>query len=333
MNAFMREVASQGEALRDLIQYYRTEGRPAIQAVTGTFRSGRYRRVLFAGMGASYYAPFAVVGYLSGRGIPALALNADEALRYHVDPLADTLPVVISKSGTSKEVVELVARVQGSAPVVGIVNAVGSPLATDSKLKLWMRAGLETQVANRSYLCTLAVLNLLAADLVGEPLEPVLDEHDQLADWISAFLAEAERHTAPLLALASGSLSMDVIGNGPSMSTAYQAALIVREGLRLTTTAVNCADYAHGWYKAIRPGCLGIVLAPEYDEASVEARMVRSITGRGGRVLLVTSSEGPRDEAVAVVRHPAVREWLAPLAQIVPCQTLMGWMMGAGPGA
>jgi hypothetical protein len=102
--------------------------------------------------------------------------------------------------------------------------------------------------------------------------------------------------------------------------------------LRLTTTAVNCADYAHGWYKAIRPGCLGIVLAPEYDEASVEARMVRSITGRGGRVLLVTSSEGPRDEAVAVVRHPAVREWLAPLAQIVPCQTLMGWMMGAGPG-
>jgi fructoselysine-6-P-deglycase FrlB-like protein len=324
MNAFQSEAVTEGDALHSLVGYYAADGGAAIRDVARLFKDRRCSRLAFAGMGSSYSAPFAVIDQLNAGGIPAFAATAHK-LRQERAALVtpDTLVVAISKSGSTKELLELSHALGADAAVIGIVNQLDSELAKRSRVCLPMKAGTETQIASKSFLCTLAVLNLLASALTGEPLADRLDALRAVARWAQAYLAD----TAPARTLPAGIAAcnvVDVVASGASFSAAYKSALVLREVPRIVASAIDCADYAHGWAKTIRPGYLGIVLAPDYHTQTIEERAVRQILNRGGDVLLITSSSVPSDRQMTVLQHPAVPEPVAPLAQAVILDAMIG---------
>jgi glutamine---fructose-6-phosphate transaminase (isomerizing) len=331
MNAFPREAMTEGEALCYLVDRFAAEDGVAMKAVETRFRHGGYRRVAFAGMGSSYRAPFAVLDRLAAAGIPAIAVTARK-LAADRAALAgtDTMIVAISKSGGTTEVLDLVDAIGEHAGLVALVNQPESALAKRCEMVLPMRAGSESQVASKSYLCTLAVPHLLAAELIGEPPRERLDQLRGIGRWASTYLAAATR-TEPNMAAALEPLThVDVLGSGASFSTAYKSALVLREVPRLIASAIDCADYAHGWSKIVRPGYAGIVLAPKYQNHSAEALAIGQILERGGSAILVTSSPVPAREQMTVLRHPALPEHLAPLARAVVCDALIGAMADLG---
>lgn len=329
MNSFVKEAVTQGAVLKDFLNYYQNEGAKILEETAAFFANG-YQEVLLTGMGSSYYAPFSVVDFLVTKGIPSTVLNSFEVVRYQFDLIeASVFPVLISQSGKSKEVLELQNRLTGKdREMLCLVNKEDSQLAANSSNNLYIKAGAETQISNKSYLCTLAVLDLLVTLLAKEDLAPVFEDMDRIADWMVAYLDDAPKHAKSLLAFSDGASHFDFIGNGPSMSTALQAGLIFREGPTVTTGAINCADYAHGWDRCVAPGYVGVILAPDYRPGTVEERMVASILERGGKVILITSTTVEPAERLLVVSHPSVPDRLAPMAQIIPCNMLMGWLMG-----
>lgn len=329
MNSFLQEVGTQGEVLKACLDRYFNERNVELEMLKKSFDEGKFKRILFVGMGSSFYAPYSVVDYLTNKGIPSVVLNAYEVSRYQMGQISkDTLVVAISQSGKSKEVVELIDKAKKITTVVGIVNKEDSILAKEADIKLFIHAGTEKHISNKSYLCTLAVLNIFAAFIVGELNKELIKQFYDIAEWIKNYLDNMQKNTQPVFDFSSGSTSYDFIANGPSMSTASQAGLIYREGPHVTTSAINCADYAHGWDRSVKTGYTGIMLDPYYKEDSVEKRMVNTIIEKGGKVILITSEDIESSTSLMVIKLPKVEERLVPMLQMIPCDTLMGWMLG-----
>jgi fructoselysine-6-P-deglycase FrlB-like protein len=327
MNPFLSEAITEGRVLRDLADGYAAADGLAIKAAGGMFRRAGCRRLAFAGTGSSYSAPWAVIDHLATHGIPAIAPTAQRlAANRTALVTADTLVVAISKSGTTKEILDLVDGIGLQAGLIALVNQPDSVLAGRCQVVLPMRAGIETQIASKSFLCTLAVLNLLAAELTGMPGTELLNQLRELSEWADAHLSATSDTLASGATALMGSTHVDVVASGPSFITAYKSALVLREVPRIAATAVDCADYAHGWAKIAGPNYTGIVLAPAYHEPSMEARAVGQILDRGGRAVLITESPVPPREGLTVLNHPILPERLAPLAQAVICDALIGAM-------
>ena len=56
MNKFLEEIQEQPEALKQTFCYYRSEeGKKSLKTVCALWKSGEYDRIVFTGMGSSYF--------------------------------------------------------------------------------------------------------------------------------------------------------------------------------------------------------------------------------------------------------------------------------------
>ena len=332
MSPFFTEAATTPAALHELIAWYHGPGGEVLAAAARAFRDGGCRRIAFAGMGSSYSAPFAVVDCLRAHGITAIAATAHRLASDRTGLIAaDTMVVAISKSGGTKEILDLADALPGSRGLIALTNQPESELARRAAFVLPMMTGRETQIASKSFVCTLAVLNLLAGELPGAPRPEQLARLLEIAAWASAYFETAADNNRPLLAAIANCRCIDAIASGASFSTAYKSALVLREVPHVTAAAIDAADYAHGWAKTAGPGYAGIMLAPDYQPKSVEARAVAQILDRGASAILITAGTAPAQDGLTVLRHPPVPEPLAPLPQAVACDAMIGAMPDRAP--
>jgi glucosamine--fructose-6-phosphate aminotransferase (isomerizing) len=255
---------------------------------------------------------------LRRHGVAARAENAHEALR---DDRGEPVVCAISKSGGTREVQDYIARRRGDGPILGLINAETSPLAEACEVVLPMRAGPEAHIANKSFVCSVAVLNLLADAICRPSSDGVRPELRALAGWCSELFEDAAL-AGRLAALAANCTQVDILAYGPARAAALQTALVFREVLALSTAAIDTADYLHGWWKTAGPRTLTIVLSSGRAEGGAEEEALRRAAGRGSATLLV-SGEGALG-ADLVLAHPRVADQVAPIAQFVGCSALAG---------
>ncbi len=177
-------------------------------------------------------------------GIPVAAAAPNIAAVYGRQLwLKDQLFLAISQSGMSDDIVETAraARLSGALTVC-IVNATASPLATACDVVLPMAAGRELSVAaTKTFITSLAALLRLTVrwtkDAAMERAVARLPERLTAAarlDWSGALGALA------------GAASLVVIGRGPTLAIAREAALKLKENCNLHAEAFSGAEFVHG---------------------------------------------------------------------------------------
>lgn len=331
MNVFIEEVCTQAEALETCLNNYFEKNNKTLNEIKNLFNEKRFRRILFAGMGSSYYAPYCVSGLLSRNGIPSYIFDAFDLSRNNFEQVTEeTLLVCISQSGKTWEVVELAKKAKGITTVVGIYNKEGSQLSECVDHSLMIYAGDERNISNKTYLCTQAVLNIFAHVLIDELDDAFKAECHKVNEWIADWLKDYQGNTKPLYEFSKDSSMYDFFADGESFSTVKQAALIFREGPNVFTGANETSDYAHGWYWSAKPGYLGLVFSPTFADDSIDKRMVDRAIANSGEIILFTQSKVDAKDGMKVVSLPKVRKSLVPLMEIVVCDTLMGFMLGPG---
>lgn len=329
MNSIIEEASNHGEVLKSCFKEYFSRNNETLAVIKRLFDDKRINRVIFAGVGSSYYAPYSVNGFLNSEGISASVFNAFDLSQNNFNQITDkTLLVCISSSGSTKEVVELAKKAKGVGKIVGIFNKEGSPLDEIADFKLLLHLGEGGVVANKAYLCMVAVLNILAHTLVGKFNDGFKTECHKVVEWIENWHKDYVKNTEPLYELTKGAQMYDLLADGEAVSTINQAAMVMREFPKLYTAAKECADYAHGWYGCVKPGYLSLIFAHDYTEGSTVERMVAQVLERKGKVILFTGSRVEAKEGLVVVSLPEVRRSLFPLMEIIPCGTLMGMMVG-----
>lgn len=330
-NAFTEEAKVQGIKLRGCLERYfggKVEGLAQIKELA---ESGKIKKILLAGMGSSYYSAFSVTGYLTERKIPAVVLNAYDAARYQWEMVEeDTLVIGISQSGKSWELADFFGRLKGRAVIVGICNKEESLLNANSDIKLPMFADSEVYFANRSFLHSLAILNILAYTIAGDDMGQLKAELYRFVDWLEHYIENRDELTAPMAELIRGAGMFEVLADGPSMAAALQGGIILREGPAVKSASIMLADYAHDWILAVDSDYADFLCVPEFTE-EVEERMYNSIIERGGRAVILTSNETltPKHNT-AVFVHPKCSESIACMYQIVCINFTMAALLGDG---
>jgi fructoselysine-6-P-deglycase FrlB-like protein len=262
-------------ALITLLDAYECDGGP-LDALDGLVA----QQILITGLGSSRFAGMTIVAHLRASGMIAWveAASPDAPTR----PSHETLTFAVSAGGRTSEVVNAVDRHRHTGAVVVVTNRPGSAVADGADAVLPLMAGEEASgVSCRTYGATLAVLGLAAARLgangptVGQLREavPALRKlHRGRGLWLT-------RATD----LLDGASSIDVVSGSRRPGSARQAALMLREGPRLSATAHDAPDWAHTAIYTALPGHRAVV----FDGTPHDAEIVRLVAGRGGSSIVV----------------------------------------------
>lgn len=212
----------------------------AIQAVAARIRALDPPFVSLAARGSSSHAG-TYLRALIGRdlGLTAAAAMPSLASVYHrPQRLKAALFIAISQSGRSPDLIATAdqARAAG-ALTLAIVNDIASPLATACELVLDIQAGPERSVAaTKTVIATIATGLALVRAWAGLPLNlaPLPARLAAAPDW-PAF--------ADTLVTTN---NIFIIGRGPALGIAKEAALKLAETCGIAGIAHSAAELAHG---------------------------------------------------------------------------------------
>jgi fructoselysine-6-P-deglycase FrlB-like protein len=189
--------------------------------------------------------------------------------------------LVLSRSGTTTEILRLLARLSGVTPNVLITADPATPAASAADAVIGLDFADERSVVQTRFATT--ELALLLAHL-GEDIAPMAAAADRvLAGELPAELLAARQFT--------------FLGTGWTCGLASEAALKLREAAGLWTEAYPAMEYRHGPIAVTRPGSVVWLLSPAPDGLTDE------IAAAGG--LAWRSQEAPLAELVRVHRVAA----------------------------
>ena len=223
----------------------------------------------------------------TGRLVTSLPMSL---LTLYQAPVAShtLLAIAVSQSGRSPD---LIAPMQAfgaaGATTVALVNDAASPLAEAVQWCMPLHAGPEKSVAaTKSFICSMVAGARLAAHwgqhadlLAGLQTLPAALERACAMDWSAAIptLLRAER--------------LMVIGRGPGLAIAQEAALKFKETCTIQAEAFSGAEVKHGPMALVDSNYPMLVFAPRGPAQSGLVALAAEMRTRGAQVLLAATAD------------------------------------------
>jgi len=191
-------------------------------------------RVAFVGCGTSWFMSMTVAALRESLGLgESDAFTANEVpLNRKYDRI-----VAISRSGTTTEVVDLLAKITGT-PTVIITAVAGSPVTVNADETILIDFADEESVLQTRY--ATAVLTLLRTHF-GQDLSSLPDQCREILNVpLDPQLLDCEQ--------------ISFLGTGWTVGLAHEAALKTRESSQFWAEAYPAMDYRHGPISIAQPG-------------------------------------------------------------------------------
>lgn len=220
----------------------------------------RGTRVAVVGCGTSWFIAQSYAALRENAGFGETdAFAASEAF---VDRGYDAV-VALTRSGTTTEVLELVDRIRGRIPTIGVIGDESSPLVSLVDEAVLMPFADEKSVVQTRFATT--ALALFRASLGEDLASAIADAEAVLAGTDDDGLRDAEQYT--------------FLGRGWTIGLAHEAALKMRESSQSWTESYPSMDYRHGPIAIAAPGRVTWQFgeAPEGLSAQVEATGARFV--------------------------------------------------------
>ena len=177
-------------------------------------------------------------------GIPVASMGPSVASVYAAPLVLDGAAcITISQSGRSPDLACFQGRARaGGAETFAITNMPDSPVGAGARVLVPMLAGPETAVAaSKSFVAALVAVAGIVAGWTGD--EALLGGLAATPGSLREALACSWADALPAL---GGAASLYVIGRGPGLAAAGEAALKLKETCRLHAEAHSAAEVHHG---------------------------------------------------------------------------------------
>jgi glutamine---fructose-6-phosphate transaminase (isomerizing) len=282
---------------------------PLMRELAARLRHHRPRALVTCARGSSDHA--ATFGrYLLETRLGLLTSSASPSVasvyRAHQD-LAGTVLLAISQSGASPDLLATAdsARRAG-ALVVALVNAPGSPLSQVAEVTVPLLAGPERSVAaTKSYLASLAALTHLVARWSGDT---ALGE---ALDGLPGLLAQAfALDWSPAVRSLSTVQDLFVVGRGPGLAIAQEAALKLKETCGLHAEAFSAAEVKHGPMALVGRGFPVLALVQDDESAPSVTALAQELAARGSQLLLAGAAVPGATVLPSLSAHPVLQPLL-----------------------
>lgn len=291
----------------------------------------RFDGIVLTGMGSSLHSTYPLFLRLCSSDIPVWRLDASELLQYGMDLLKpNRLLWAISQSGQSAEIEAILDSLPGRHPVLGTTNDLSSPLGRCADVVIEMLAGPESGVGTASYVNSLAVNEMAATRILGQRgIEPELTV---AAERLEQYLADLDAHVSVWQELEIGRKATFLLGRGPSLASARNGALVIKEAAKVPAEAMSSAQFRHGPLELAGEGLDAIVVAGDTKTVELNRNLAGEIEDLGGTVTWIGPEPGPGN----FVDVPGCLGVARQIGEIVPLQLLsvaIGESRGIEPGA
>ncbi len=289
-------------------------------------------KIVFTASGTSWHA--ALIGeYLIEEfcRIPVEVEYASE-FRYRNPVIGkDEVVVAISQSGeTADTLAALREGKQKGALVLGLVNAVGSTIARETRAGVYLHAGPEIGVAStKAFTSQVTVLVLLTLMLARRKHmsvvqgKQIITELLKIPDKVQSILDQND-HIRELAARFKDERNFIYLGRGYNFPVALEGALKLKEISYIHAEGYPAAEMKHGPIALIDQNMPVIFVATQdviYDKVISN---IQEVKARKGRVIVI-ASEGDdeiKKHAEEVIYIPQTLQPLVPLLSVIPLQLL-----------
>ena len=227
---------------------------------------------------------------------------------YEVAPdLVGAVMIAISQSGASPDLLAAVSRARtNGARIIALVNAESSPLAQLADELIPLRAGAELSVAaTKSYIASLAAIVQLVASWAGDAAlaaalteAPAQLERAFELDWSAAVTRLVEVN------------NLYVIGRGPGLGVAQEAALKLKETCGLHAEALSAAELRHGPMALVRANFPLLMFTQDDETRAGVVQLAGELASRGAAVLLAGAALPQTTVLPAIAAHPVIEPLL-----------------------
>lgn len=325
MELFIDSVYEQGSVLKGLVNFYGGAAGSSLLTRLGKSCGCQERPIILSGMGSSCFASRIAAAYLWSLGFPARFIEASELLHYGLDVLSkDATLILVSQSGESAEVTEILERKPPAASIVGVTNEEESTLAKGAELFLPILAGCEGTTASKTYTATLATLLIACRILSHKDTAPAFAAILRVADRLAEL--GAGESTAQFDGIAESlrkAKAISLVGRGPGVGTAMQAALTLKELAKVAAEGMEAAQFRHGPLEIANEDFAAVVITSSSRTGGLLTGLCTDLAACGAKVLQV--SGGAVAEFSPELPLPPltqVNEYFAQLVEIYPLQIL-----------
>ena len=208
--------------------------------------------VYLSGCGTSSYAADLGAKYLREAGYDVISEQSHEMEYWNDHVTEDDLVIAISQSGETADLLSMLEDVE--APVLSIVNVVGSTLARKADHTMYINAGPEIGVAStKAFTAQIAVLRLIGEtvetslkearnsliDTAGK-IEETLEDNEGMVEEVSDYLQEQEH--------------VYFIGRGKGFEVAKESSLKLKELSYIHSESFPGGEFKHGTIALVEEG-------------------------------------------------------------------------------
>jgi glucosamine--fructose-6-phosphate aminotransferase (isomerizing) len=316
MTQFLQDILRQPNELQRVIDFLCTGGQPVLTEAAAAVRTARH--VYMTGIGASWHAALNAGALLHLWGRPVYTQDASELLHFGRIPEQSVI-ILISRSGRSLEIVDLLAKVRGSgATVIAITNSGDSPLARDAQIPIIVPVKLDHGISVSTYSTLAATAGALASAAVGSFGAEVAASLSGAVAQTAERLIDWQKQIAETHWLVPGSVYY-FLARGTSLGSCYEARLLWEEAVKSPATAMGISAFRHGPQEiVVKDTCVGIWI----DGLRMRDRdlaVVRDLKRLGASVMLIGHNV-PDDAADLVFPLPEILPAWQFLIDIVPAQ-------------
>lgn len=328
----LKEIYEQPRAIRDTISPRVTDGN--IELGLHGLDESRIRtlkQIYITACGSSYHV--GMVGRVFMERLLKIPVRVELASEFRYDdPLvdADTLVLVISQSGETADTLAALREAKRlGAFTLGIVNVVGSAIATEADEVLYTWAGPEIAVATtKAYNTQLSVLYLLTLSmsralgrLDDTEYTAYMHQLKVLPDLCEKLLQDTS-HLQYLASLCFAKNDIFFIGRNLDYALALEGSLKLKEISYIHSESYAAGELKHGTISLIQPGSLVIALCTQEKLLERMISDIRTVKSRGAMVIALACEGTPFVDEVAdhVIRLPSGADFVAPSLSVVPLQ-------------
>jgi glucosamine--fructose-6-phosphate aminotransferase (isomerizing) len=228
--------------------------------------------------------------------------------------------VLLSRSGKSTEIVQLVEKCRASsALVIAITNQADSPLTQGSNIVLNTSTDFDHGVSVSTYSAIAQAGVLLALEATGR------SAHSMQAELMQSLTAAAAAipHWREIIErsgwLGEGNEPTYFIARGASLASCHEARLLWEEAAKKPATALTAGGFRHGPQEIVRKGLRVGIWIDALHMRTEDLNLVRDLRELGASVLLI-GQQLEESAGDCVLRLPAIPARWQFLIEIIPIQ-------------
>jgi glucosamine--fructose-6-phosphate aminotransferase (isomerizing) len=286
-------------------------------------------RIVLTGAGSSYYiAQVAAAAMRERCGLPAVAVPLSEVLLrpagvFDEAPAERQPVVVVSRSGTTTEAIDVVTLAQGRGqPAIAVTCRPAGAMASTADVVLAVPEADEQAIVMTRSFSALATLLMRLGVVVAEQRGSATAVTSRFAADLEAVpgrWGDVVPHIDRALELAlDGPSRIVVLGGGAAHGIANEAVLKMTETSQVPASAFHPLEFRHGPISVCEPGMLVVGIMGGDAEAS-ERRVLEESAALGAATWLL-GPDGPGADLDDVARLPLVLHALQALALGVAVQ-------------